>query len=53
MEQDYVVDIENLTIRFNLASEKINDLKEYFIKLIRRELMFQEFLTLLVNAKQL
>ena len=46
MEQDYVVDIENLTIRFNLASEKINDLKEYFIKLIRRELMFQEFLAL-------
>ena len=46
MEEDYVVDIENLTIRFNLASEKINDLKEYFIKLIRRELMFQEFLAL-------
>ena len=46
MEQDYVVDIENLTIRFNLASEKISDLKEYFIKLIRRELMFQEFLSL-------
>ena len=45
-DRDYVVDIENLTIRFNLASEKINDLKEYFIKLIRRELMFQEFLAL-------
>lgn len=52
MEQDYVVDIENLTIRFNLASEKISDLKEYFIKLIRRELMFQEFLALQdVNLK--
>lgn len=46
MEQDYIVDIENLTIRFNLASEKISDLKEYFVKLIRRELMFQEFLAL-------
>ena len=52
MEQDYVVDIENLTIRFNLASEKISDLKEYFIKLIRRELMFKEFLALQdVNLK--
>lgn len=52
MEQDYVVDIENLTIRFNLASEKISDLKEYFIKLIRRQLMFQEFLALQdVNLK--
>ncbi|MDD3221087.1 MAG: ABC transporter ATP-binding protein [Clostridia bacterium] len=46
MEQDYVVDIDNLTIRFNLASEKVSDLKEYFVKLIKRELMFQEFLAL-------
>lgn len=46
MEQEYVVDIDNLTIRFNLASEKINDLKEYFVKLVKRELMFQEFLAL-------
>ena len=52
MEQEYIVDIDNLTIRFNLASEKISDLKEYFIKLVRRELMFQEFLALQdVNLK--
>ena len=46
MEQEYVVDIDLLKIRFNLASEKINDLKEYFVKLVKRELMFQEFLAL-------
>ena len=46
MEQEYVVDIDHLTIRFNLESEKINDLKEYFVKLVKRELMFQEFLAL-------
>ena len=40
------MDIDHLTIRFNLASEKINDLKEYFVKLVKRELMFQEFLAL-------
>ncbi len=52
MEQDYVVDIDHLTIRFNLASEKISDLKEYFVKLMKRELMFQEFLALQdVNLK--
>lgn len=52
MEQDYVVDIDDLTIRFNLASEKISDLKEYFVKLMKRELMFQEFLALQdVNLK--
>ena len=34
----------HVTIRFNLASEKIDNLKEYFIKLVTRKLMFQEFL---------
>ncbi len=46
MSEEYIVDIDNLTIRFNLATEKISDLKEYFIKLIRKQLMFQEFLAL-------
>ena len=39
-----MVDVDDVTIRFNLASQKIDNLKEYFIKLIKRELMFQEFL---------
>ena len=39
-----MVDVDHGTIRFNLASQKIDNLKEYFIKLIKRELMFQEFL---------
>ena len=39
-----MVDVDHVTIRFNLASQKIDNLKEYFIKLIKRELMFQEFL---------
>ena len=29
--------------RFNLASQKIDNLKEYVIKMIKKELMFQEF----------
>lgn len=43
---EYVVDVDNITIRFNKATEKINDLKEYFVKLVKRQLMFQEFLAL-------
>lgn len=39
-----MIDVDHVTIRFNLASQKIDNLKEYFIKLIKRELMFQEFL---------
>lgn len=45
-EQDYAVKVENVTIRFNMASERIDNLKEYFIKLVKRELMFKEFLAL-------
>ena len=43
-EKRVMVDVDNVTIRFNLASQKIDNLKEYFIKLVKRELMFQEFL---------
>lgn len=39
-----MIDVDHVTIRFNLASEKIDNLKEYFVKMIKRELMFQEFL---------
>ena len=31
--EDYAIEVDNLTIRFNLASEKVDNLKEYFIKL--------------------
>ena len=39
-----VVDVDHVTIRFNQASEKIDNLKEYFVKLVKKELMFKEFL---------
>ncbi len=39
-----VIDVDHVTIRFNLATQKIDNLKEYFIKLVKKELMFQEFL---------
>ena len=43
-EKKVVVDVNNVTIRFNLANQKVDNLKEYVIKLIKKELMFQEFL---------
>ena len=43
-EKQIMIDVDHVTIRFNLASEKIDNLKEYFVKLVKRELMFQEFL---------
>lgn len=46
MNEEYIVDVDNITIRFNLATEKVDNLKEYFVKLVKHELMFQEFLAL-------
>lgn len=43
-DKKIMIDVDHVTIRFNMASEKIDNLKEYFVKLIKRELMFQEFL---------
>ncbi len=43
-EKPVMIDVDHVTIRFNLASQKIDNLKEYFIKFIKKELMFQEFL---------
>lgn len=45
-DRDYVIKVEHATVRFNMASERIDNLKEYFVKLVKRQLMFQEFLAL-------
>ena len=34
---EYIIDAEHITVRFNKASEKIDNLKEYFIKLVKRQ----------------
>lgn len=39
-----MIDVDHVTIRFNRANQKVDNLKEYFVKLAKRELMFQEFL---------
>jgi lipopolysaccharide transport system ATP-binding protein len=38
--------VENATVRFNMASERIDNIKEYFVKLVKRQLRFREFLAL-------
>ncbi len=43
---EYIIELNDVTVRYNKASEKIDNLKEYFVKLIRHELMYQEFLAL-------
>lgn len=35
--------VDNVSMKFNLSSEKVDNIKEYVIKMIKKELMFQEF----------
>ena len=44
--RNIVIDVNHVTVRFNMSSQSVNNLKEYIIKLVKRELMFQEFLAL-------
>ena len=45
-EKRVIVDVDHVTIRFNLSNQKVDNLKEYLVRLMKRELMFQEFLAL-------
>lgn len=38
-----VIDVDDVSIMFNLSQEKVDNLKEYVIKLITHKLRFQEF----------
>ena len=35
--------VDHVSMKFNLSSEKVDNIKEYIIKMLKKELMFQEF----------
>lgn len=39
-----IIDVNHVTIRFNKSTERVDSVKEYFIRLLSGKLMFQEFL---------
>ena len=41
-----IIEIDHVHMVFNMASEQLNNLKEYFIKLVHHELFFHEFVAL-------
>lgn len=43
---DNIIEVNNVTMRFNLAEEKSDSLKEYFVKLVTGKLHFNEFYAL-------
>jgi len=40
---NYIVEVNNVSMRFNLTKEKVDSIKEYVIKLATRKLFFEEF----------
>ncbi|MDE7313197.1 MAG: ABC transporter ATP-binding protein [Eubacterium sp.] len=46
MQQNIIIKVEHAAVRFNLAAEKVDNLKEYVVRLLKRELLFQEFFAL-------
>lgn len=41
-----VIMIENVTMRFNMPKEKVDSMKEYLIKKLKKQLKFEEFVAL-------
>lgn len=46
MTENIKISVNDVWIRFNLASECVDNIKEYVIKILKRQLMFQEFMAL-------
>ena len=42
-EQSSIISVKNVSMVFNLATEKVDSLKEYIIKVLKKQLMTQEF----------
>lgn len=43
MSKKIVLEVDNVSMKFNLSKEKTDNLKEYFIKLIKKQLNYNEF----------
>lgn len=43
MEKDVIIDVEHVSIKFNLSSEKFDSFKEYVIKSIKKQVSYDEF----------
>lgn len=46
MDGNNVVEVKDVTMRFNMSKERVDSLKEYIIKLVKHQLKFEEFIAL-------
>ena len=46
IDQNNAVELRNIEMHFNMSKEKLESLKEYFLKLVKRQLYFEDFVAL-------
>lgn len=46
MDQDVAISVQNVSMAFNLNKEKVDNLKEYIIKAVKRDLEYKKFYAL-------
>ena len=46
MGKDTVIDVDSVSMVFNISKEKIDSIKEYAIKILKHQLMYTEFTAL-------
>jgi len=42
--KDYAIKVDHVTMKFNMASERVDGLKEYVIKMLKHQLFYREFI---------
>ena len=54
MNIENAVELKNIEMHFNMSKEKVDSLKEYFLRFVTRKLMFEDFVAaLFVFSEQL
>lgn len=46
MNSDSIIEVKNISMHFNMSKERLDSLKEYFIKLCKRDLRYEQFIAL-------
>lgn len=46
LEHQLAVEVEHVTMRFNMPKEKVDNMKEYLIKTLKHQIRFEEFVAL-------
>lgn len=43
MPSDFAIKVENVSMRFNLSKDRVDSLKEYLIRMVKKQLFYDEF----------